>query len=79
MDSLMNCFYAGWIIELNSEHGVSYIRRPAELESYLVVLRLMKMKQELAAQQTPVVSAVMEEIKTTFDERIKEVETQIKF
>jgi hypothetical protein len=31
----------------------------------------MKMKQELAAQQTPVVSAVMEEIKTTFDERIK--------
>ena len=35
--------------------------------------------KEFKTSNTPVVSAVMEEIKTTLDERIKEVETQIKF
>ncbi len=35
--------------------------------------------KEFKTANTPVVSAVMEEIKTTQDERIKEVETQIKF
>ncbi len=35
--------------------------------------------KEVKTSNTPVVFAVMEEIKTTLDERIKEVETQIKF
>ena len=35
--------------------------------------------KEFKTSNTPVVAAVMEEIKTTLDERIKEVEAQIKF
>ena len=35
--------------------------------------------KEFKTSNTPVVSAVMEEIKTTLDEKIKEVEDQIKF
>ncbi|MBW8333257.1 MAG: hypothetical protein K0M40_14620 [Prolixibacteraceae bacterium] len=35
--------------------------------------------KEFKTSNTPVVSALMEEIKTTLDERIREVETQIKF
>jgi hypothetical protein len=35
--------------------------------------------KDFKTSNTPVVSAVMEEIKTTLDEWIKEVETQIKF
>ena len=35
--------------------------------------------KEFKTSNTPVVSAVMDEIKSTLDERIKEVETHIKF
>jgi hypothetical protein len=35
--------------------------------------------KEFKTSNTPVVSAVMDEIKTTLEERIREVETQIKF
>jgi hypothetical protein len=35
--------------------------------------------KEFKTSNTPVVSAVMEEIKTTLDEKIREVEGQIKF
>ena len=35
--------------------------------------------KEFKIFNTPVLSAMMEEIKTTLDERIKEVETHIKF
>ncbi|MBW8333636.1 MAG: hypothetical protein K0M40_16530 [Prolixibacteraceae bacterium] len=35
--------------------------------------------KEFKTSNTPVVSAVMEEIKSTLDEKIKEVEDQIKF
>lgn len=35
--------------------------------------------KEFKTSNTPVVSAVMDEIKTTLDEKIKEVENQIKF
>jgi hypothetical protein len=35
--------------------------------------------KEFKTSNTPVVSAVMEEIKTTLDEKVREVEEQIKF
>ena len=52
MDTLMNCFYGGWRIELHPEKGVPYIREITESESYMV-LRLPEKKQELIAQQAP--------------------------
>jgi uncharacterized coiled-coil DUF342 family protein len=41
--------------------------------------KILNNRRDKICTRVPVVSAVMEEIKTTLDERIKEVETQVKF
>ncbi len=55
MDTLMNRFYAGWRIELHPEKVVPYIREITEPESYMV-----EKKQELIAQQAPVIKVTQQ-------------------